>query len=100
MFNALVAVTIRFRKLLLAVTVVGALASTLWGIGVFDRLASGGFDDPASESAQAAAHLDDELGRADADLIYTIDSPDRTVDDPAYAADVDSALALLPADAV
>lgn len=98
MFDWLAATTIRFRKALLTLTVVGALASALWGLGVFDRLGAGGFDNPADEATQAVEHLDESLGRDAADLVLLVDSPTRTVDDPAYAADVEAALDEIPPD--
>lgn len=100
MFKSLASLVIRFRRVVLLLTMLGAIGSALWGIGVFDRLQSGGFDDPASESSRAIAHLDDELGRSAPDLIVTVESRERTVDDPAYAADVAQAIATLPAGTV
>lgn len=100
MFKSLASLVIRFRRVVLLLTMLGAIGSALWGIGVFDRLQSGGFDDPASESSRAIAHLDDELGRSSPDLIVTVESRERTVDDPAYAADVAQAIATLPAGTV
>ncbi|WP_106849809.1 MMPL family transporter [Blastococcus sp. Marseille-P5729] len=99
MFNWLAAITIRFRKALLALTVVGAVASAVWGLGVFDRLGAGGFDDPADEAILAVEHLDESLGRDAADLVLIIESPTQTVDDPAYRADVQAALDQIPPDA-
>ncbi|WP_133847988.1 MMPL family transporter [Labedaea rhizosphaerae] len=82
--------------LVLAITVGGGL----WGLGVFDKLTQGGWDDPKSESALVNTIVQNELGqRSDIAIRYT--APDgTTIDDPAVAGPVEAALYRLPADAV
>ncbi len=90
----------RRRWLVLAAAVAFLAVAGAWGTGVFGRLSSGGFADPGSESARAAAVAAADLGRRDADVVVLYRSADRTVDDPAYRQAVTSTLAALPADAV
>jgi RND superfamily putative drug exporter len=70
------------------------------GTGVFGKLAGGGFEDPSSESAVAAARLEEAFGRGGADVVVLYRSTDRTVDDPTFRRDVEAALEGLPAGSV
>ncbi|MEW2357234.1 MMPL family transporter [Spirillospora sp. NPDC029432] len=90
--------TYRRRRPVLAAALVAMVAAAVWGTGVFGALdASGGFGTPGSGSARAAAVAERELGRDAADVVVLYDAPGgRTVDDPAYRAAVESALAALP----
>jgi hypothetical protein len=74
---------VRLRWLLVAVTLAFVAVGAAWGGSVFDRLSSGGFDDPDSESAQAIERIATELGRQDADVVVLYSSETTTVDDPA-----------------
>src|SRR3990170_2297528 len=76
-------VVVRLRWLFVAITFVVVTVGVSWGGGVFDRLTSGGFDDPDSESAQAIERIATELGRQDADVVVLYSSATATVDDPA-----------------
>ena len=90
----------RRRWLVLAAATAFLAVAVAWGTGVFGRLTSGGFEDPGSESARAAAVAAADLGRDDADVVVLYRSTDRTVDDPAYRQAVTGTLAALPTDAV
>jgi trehalose monomycolate/heme transporter len=90
----------RRRWLVLAAATAFLAVAVAWGTGVFGRLTSGGFEDPGSESARAAAVAAADLGRDDADVVVLYRSADRTVDDPAYRQAVTGTLAALPTDAV
>ena len=84
---------------LLAVVIVTLLGG-LWGSGVTDRLSRGGFGDPDSESARAAAVTERALGpQGEMAVVYTA-PPGATVDDPSVAEAVTDTLAALPPDAV
>ncbi|TDC78188.1 MMPL family transporter [Actinomadura sp. 7K507] len=74
--------------------------AAVWGTGVFGALTSaGGFDTPGSESAKAAQIAERDLGRDAADVVILYQGG-TTVDDPAYRAAVERALAGLPPDRV
>ncbi|HEY2044379.1 MAG TPA: MMPL family transporter [Jatrophihabitans sp.] len=87
---------VRSRRQMMGLAVLFTVLAALWGTGVFSKLVDGGFDDTKSQSARAEQQLADRIGRSDADLILLVNSPGRTVDDPAYAADVNAALNTLP----
>ncbi len=58
----------------------------LLGGGVEKRLSSGGFTDPASESARAAAILEDRFKAGTPNLVLLVTARSGTVDDPAVGA--------------
>jgi RND superfamily putative drug exporter len=62
LFRALSRLTLRRTRLVLAGGGVFVLASLVFGIGVFDRLKGGGFDDPDCESARARGRLEAHMG--------------------------------------
>lgn len=97
MFAALGRFTFRRRWAVLAVGLVFVAGAAVWGTGVIGQLKPGGYEDPASPSARAAAAVTTTLGQPAADAVVLFASPDRTVRDPAYRAAVTSALAALPA---
>src|SRR5918993_92685 len=87
----------RWRWPILVAGLVVIVVGAVWGTGAFARLTGGGFDTPGSESDRAAQVIEDRFGRQDADVAVVYASPDRTVDDPAFRAEVEATLATLPA---
>ncbi|MET7452430.1 MMPL family transporter [Streptomyces sp. NPDC005574] len=79
-------VTARPRLSLLVALVLTALA-VLAGSGVADRLGSGGWEDPAAESAYATKALEREFPGSQPNLLLLVDSGDSSVDAPAVAAE-------------
>jgi RND superfamily putative drug exporter len=100
MFEALGRLVTDGRRVIVVVAVLVAVAAGAWGVGVFGSLTNAGFDDPNSESGQAASLLESRIPRSAPDLVVLVNNPDRTVNDTAYRKAVDSALAALPADEV
>ncbi|SHN18514.1 MMPL family transporter [Actinacidiphila paucisporea] len=88
---------VRFRWAAIAAGIAVVLVGGAWGGGVFNTLKSGGFDDPNSESGRASARIAAELGARDVDVVVLYSSPTATVDDPAFAGAVRSAVARLHA---
>jgi RND superfamily putative drug exporter len=86
---------VRFRWLVLAGTLAVVVAGAVWGTGVFTRLASGGFDDPRSQSSQADARIQATFGRYGTDVVVLYSSPLDTVDTPAMRTAITSALGRL-----
>ncbi len=83
----------------LVLTAVLMLAAGLWGAGGLSLLRSGGFDDPASESARAGTALQEQLGIRSANLLVLITAPDTaTVDDPVVVAAASATSARLAAE--
>jgi trehalose monomycolate/heme transporter len=76
------------------------IAAAVFGFGVFDKLQAGGFDDPGSESGQAAETERVTFGRHEADLVAIYSSDSMSVEDPAFEQAVDDAVTGLPDDAV
>ena len=56
------------------------------GAGVVDELSTGGFESPRSESAQAAAELEERFGVGPSNLVLLVTAKQGTVDDPGVAA--------------
>ncbi|OLR91033.1 MMPL family transporter [Actinokineospora bangkokensis] len=101
MFSAWGAVVHARRWVVLVVALVVVVGGGLWGLGVFDELAQGGYDDPGSQSYQVDRVVEDELGSKPAGVVVLYTAPDGvTVDDPGVARAVTASLDALPADAV
>lgn len=88
----------RFRFLVLAAVVAALLALGGFGFGIEKHLSASGWDDPTSQSTQAAQLKDEAYGRdhtGDVILLYT--APDgTTVDDPEFSRKVTDSLISLP----
>ncbi|HEX3786243.1 MAG TPA: MMPL family transporter [Pseudonocardiaceae bacterium] len=83
--------------LVLVVTVLGGA----WGLGVFDKLSQGGYDDPTSQSAQASTLIQQTFGKQGGDVVVVYTAPaGSTVDSPRLAAAADATLRALPGGAV
>lgn len=80
----------RYRWSVLVVTAGALLLSGVFGLGLADRLTQSGYDDPGSESVQAARLADETFGRDHgSDIIALYAAPDgKTVDDPAFGEQV------------
>lgn len=86
---------IRVRGLVVAATAALAIAGIAWGSGVFGSLVSGGFTDPASQSAAAKAQITARLGSQSPDLVILYSSGTETVRDAAFRDSVVSAAGAL-----
>jgi RND superfamily putative drug exporter len=80
----------RWLVLFLALMIVAGAA--IFGTGLFSSLKSGGFNDPASESAGAEELLDTKLGGSTADIIILLSSHSMKANEPAF---IDAATKLL-----
>ncbi len=74
----------RRARLLLVIAGVAVLAALLVGMGAFGKLKSGGFDDPASQSARAEQLINTRFG-GQTNLAFLVTARTGTVDDPAVA---------------
>src|SRR3954451_13848584 len=82
------------------VLVLGGLATILpgtFGLGVFDKLGQGGFDDPHTEASRELARERDVFGNKSVDIVAIYRSRDLTVTDPGFRTAVDQTLARIPA---
>ncbi|WP_405178748.1 MMPL family transporter [Nocardia sp. NBC_01377] len=88
----------RLRYAVIGVVVAALLGLGGYGFGLEDHLSSSGWDDPTSESAQAARVADEAFGRdhtSDVIVLYT--APEgRTIDDPQFRQQVVDNLNSLP----
>jgi uncharacterized membrane protein YdfJ with MMPL/SSD domain len=71
-------------------------AAAVFGLGVFGSLSSGGFDNPASESARSAAMQEATFPGHDADVVVIFSSASMKVSDPAFSASVSNVIRRLP----
>jgi len=72
--------TVRRRRLVLATTVLFMIIAAVLGTRAFGVLEDEGFDDPSSESVQAATALAERFGAADPDLVLVATATDGDVD--------------------
>jgi putative drug exporter of the RND superfamily len=85
MLSSLASVITRRSRTVLALCLVIVAASAVVAVGVFARLGTAGYDDPASDSSRATALLNREFG-GQPDLIFLVRATDGTVDDAAARA--------------
>ncbi|MFP5345513.1 MAG: MMPL family transporter [Actinomycetes bacterium] len=96
MFDRLATLLQRHRRTVLALAAGVAAVGLLWGSHLFGSLTSGGFTDPASESARAKALATEHFGRLDPDVVVLFSSRSMTVDDVRYRRAVETHLAGVP----
>ncbi len=84
MFTLLGRLAYRGRWFVLVGTILFLAVSVLTGLSVFDKLKSGGFEDPEQESARAAAILAERFDAGSPDLVLLV-SADEDVDSPGAA---------------
>lgn len=91
----------RHCRLVMGLAVLFTVAAAVWGVGVFAALtSSSGFEVAGSESQRATEVETATLGRDSADVVVLYRSPNRTVDDAGFRADVSRVLEALPRDRV
>jgi uncharacterized membrane protein YdfJ with MMPL/SSD domain len=84
---ARVAIVAPRRTITIAVLVL--LGAGIFGIPVANSLSAGGFQDPSSESARAAALLTDKFGQGDVQLLFIVSAPDGITSAAARAVGVE-----------
>ena len=87
MFTRLGHLAVRRRRTVLAFSIASLVLAAVIGGQVFDRLLSGGFDDPDSESVRAAEYLEDEFGTGAPDLVLLVTAANGDIDDPTVVAE-------------
>ncbi|CAN5821287.1 MMPL family transporter [soil metagenome] len=78
--------TVRHRRLILVLAVVGFAAAGMLGGDVASKLSTGGFNDPDSESSRAADALLDDFGAGNPNLVLLVSAADGEVDGAEVAA--------------
>jgi putative drug exporter of the RND superfamily len=74
MFTTLGHLTVRRRRLVLAVTGAFLVLAAVLGSGVFDQLSGGGFDDPAAESSRAERALESRFDSGTPNFVLLVDA--------------------------
>src|ERR1700712_408823 len=91
-------VLVRRAALVLVLGILATILAGVFGVGVFDKLGQGGFDDPNTEASKELAHEQDLFGNKAVDVIAIYRSKDLSVTDPAFKAEVEQTLAGIPAE--
>ncbi|MEV6390760.1 MMPL family transporter [Nocardia xishanensis] len=88
----------RLRWAVIGIVCAALLALGGYGLGLEHHLSSSGWDDPTSESAQAARTADAAFGRDhNSDVIVLYTAPDgKTIDDPQFRDKIVDSLSRLP----
>ncbi|MFC7501779.1 MMPL family transporter [Nocardioides sp. CPCC 206347] len=92
------ALVVRRAVVILLVGLGITAAAAIAGVGLEDKLASGGFDDPASQSSRELALERETFGNQSIDAIVIFSSEDELATDPAFQAEVERTLATVPED--
>lgn len=85
MFESLGHVLVKHRKSAVILFVVGILMAGGFGSLIFNRLDSGGYSNPTSDSYKVYEYLRDVLKVQDPSVAVVLDAGDRSVDDPTVA---------------
>jgi uncharacterized membrane protein YdfJ with MMPL/SSD domain len=90
----------RRARRVLVVGLLVTLGAAVYGMGVFDALSQGGFDDPDSESARELALEQEVFGNRGVDVVAVYSHDARAASDTEFRAAVEQVVAGIPADAV
>jgi len=85
MFESLDHVLVKHRKSAVILFIVGILVAGGFGSLIFNRLDSGGYSNPNSDSYKVYEYLRDVLKVQDPSVAVVLDAGDRSVDDPTVA---------------
>ncbi|MDT5022701.1 MAG: putative drug exporter of the superfamily [Mycobacterium sp.] len=83
MLQQIARLAIAWPRRILAAAVLVLVAAAVFGIPVAKSLSAGGFQDPASESAQAIKLLTDKFGQSDQQLVILVTAPGGAQSDQA-----------------
>ncbi|MFC4608151.1 MMPL family transporter [Streptomyces maoxianensis] len=100
MFEGLGRFIHRRCKPLLIFTLLFAVLSGVYGVGVFGDMKPGGFEDPKSESRRAALLAEKAFPQRAPDAVVVYRSDDKTVDDPSFQKAVVDKISSLPSSVV
>ena len=86
MFESLGHLIARRKKGILALFIFSTIFAGAVGAQVFNRLDSGGYSDPNSDSAKVWEYLEDTFQVKDPAIVFAVDAKDKSVDDPEIVA--------------
>lgn len=75
MLREIATLAIRWPRRILAIAAILMVATGIFGASIANHLSAGGFQDPNSESAQAARLLMEKFGQSDQSLLITVTDP-------------------------
>src|SRR5258705_2041391 len=87
----------RARWFVLLIVLGFVLGAAVLGSGFFGKLTAGGFEDPNSQSGQAHALLDQQLGASTADIVILMHSDTQSATDPNFTSAATQLLSTLRA---
>src|SRR3954451_15033549 len=90
-------ILIRRTRVVLAISVLATILAGIFGLGVFDSLGQGGFNDPKSEASRELAQEQDAFGNKSVDMVAIYTSKDLTVSDAEFRTQVEKTIARIPA---
>ena len=86
MFESLGHVIARHKKFVLSIFLISTILAGAIGSQVFNRLDSGGYSDPGSDSVKVWEYLEDTFKVKDPAVVLVVDGKEKSVDDPAVVA--------------
>ncbi|MGB0098718.1 MAG: MMPL family transporter [Nocardioides sp.] len=86
----------RRARLVLLTGIAVVLAAAAYGVGVFDSLSEGGFDDPGSEAYRELAAEREAFGNQSIDVVAIYSSDRLSADDPQFRGAVEDVVEGLP----
>jgi len=96
MLNRWTTILLDRARLVVALGVIATIAAATYGLGVFDSLGQGGFDDPKTDASRELTREQDLFGSKNIDVIAIYRSKTLTADDPAFEQEVQQTLAGIP----
>ena len=95
MLHRIADLALRSPRLILGLAAALMVATGIFGASIVSHLSAGGFQDPGSQSAQAARMLAEKFGQSDQQLLITVTDPaGEATGDKARAAGIDIATQL------
>ncbi|MGY2876833.1 trehalose monomycolate/heme transporter [Marmoricola sp. URHA0025 HA25] len=96
MLNRWTTILLDRARVVLALAIVATIAAATYGLGVFDSLGQGGFDDPHTDASRELAREQAVFGNKSVDVVAIYRSRTMTADDPAFEREVQQTLAGIP----
>ncbi|HET7682067.1 MAG TPA: MMPL family transporter [Marmoricola sp.] len=90
-------ILLRRARFVLVTGIIATIAAAAYGVGVFDHLGQGGFDDPSTDAARELARERAVFGNENVDLVVLYRSPTLTVTQPAFRRQLERAVTGFPA---
>lgn len=89
MLHRIARLALRSPRRILALAALLTAVTAVFGLPVANHLSAGGFQDPGSESARAAALLSEKFGQSDQQLLITLTDPAGATGEAARAAGIE-----------